>query len=76
MTGVRDAGAGSHQDDGDPGAAARILRAYGVESATLAETRARAGVLDRMGAFAAGERAALVDAEVLGGRERHHRETP
>lgn len=36
-----------------------ILRAYGIAWPTQAEQRAYAGVLDRMGAFSIGERAAL-----------------
>jgi hypothetical protein len=43
-----------------------ILRAYGVDAPTVAERRARVGVLDRMGAFAASERTVLVAAGLLG----------
>lgn len=52
--------------DADPGAVASILRAYGCQRATLAETRAMVDVLDRMGAFHHGERRALIDAGMLG----------
>jgi hypothetical protein len=42
-----------------------ILVAYGVDCATEAETRARVGVLDRMGAFAWSERSILKQAGLL-----------
>jgi hypothetical protein len=43
-----------------------VLRAYGLADLTRAEQRARAGVLDRMGAFAPSERAELIAAGLLG----------
>ena len=43
-----------------------VLRAYGLHDLASAEQRARAGVLDRMGAFASTERAALIAAGLLG----------
>lgn len=42
-----------------------ILRSYGIAHPTLAEQKAYARVLDRMGAFAASERAALAEAGFL-----------
>jgi hypothetical protein len=46
-------------------AARSILLAYGIDCATEAETRARVGVLDRMGAFAWSERSILKRAGLL-----------
>ena len=46
---------------------ASVLRAYGLFNLTRADPRARAGVLHRMGAFAAFERTVLIAAGLLGG---------
>ena len=46
-----------------------IMRAYGCLAPTVAEQRAYVGVLDRMGAFASWERAALREEGFLGAGE-------
>jgi hypothetical protein len=44
-----------------------ILRAHGLDHLTRREQRARAGMLDRMGAFASAERIVLTRAGILQG---------